>query len=201
MNYADGQYVILPYVFPIAKILKYPDLVVYVAVRSFNGDKGCFPTYETIAERAGCSRDYVIDAIKRLEAVKMLECKRAKGIKKPNRYKFTKYYRFERIPYKFFTLKSRLTINQMGILLCLRSVLLGGKQYSTVKILAEILGLTRKQLDGQLTALIKKGYVEQVRSSLGKRYELTDKFKWIYDYSKQKLGGIKVENRAPIIVG
>ncbi|MGQ7640493.1 hypothetical protein ACTGYI_10410, partial [Streptococcus suis] len=60
---------------------------------------------------------------------------------------------------------------------------------------------TSKQVDRQLRSLIKKGYVEQIRSVLGKKYVFTSKFEWIYDYSKKKRLSDFVVNTGPIIVG
>ncbi|RZK73079.1 MAG: helix-turn-helix domain-containing protein [Pedobacter sp.] len=201
MNYVNEQYVILPYVLPIAKILKYVDLVVYVAIRSFNGHKGCFPAYETIAERIGMSRDFVMDAVKRLEAVQILGCERSKKLKKPNRYKFPRYPRFERIPYRFFSLKNRLTIHEMAIMLCLRHVLLGGEQNISISGIADILGLGYSPLYKMIKSLINKGYVDCKHGTLGKKYRFTKRFEWLYDYRARKKCSVKINDRSPIMVG
>ncbi|WP_367117551.1 helix-turn-helix domain-containing protein [uncultured Pedobacter sp.] len=73
MECNDGQFVCLPHILNLKENgLKYTDILIYVALRSFDKLDGCFPMYETIAERAKCSRDYVIKAIKRLKAAEFI---------------------------------------------------------------------------------------------------------------------------------
>lgn len=197
MNYAPGQYVVLPQILRMDQLkIKYTDLMVYISVRSFDGMQGCYPAYETIAERAHCSRSYAMESIKRLERTSLIEVKRSDKKKESNRYSFPKFHSFERIPYAFFKL-IKLTIYERSMLLCLRQVLRyhgKGMSIMTIGDIARHLGLSYRQVYKPLTSLIDKGYLIFKRERSGKTYTLADKFEWIFDYTKPKpsFGTLKV---------
>lgn len=65
MTNDEWQWVALPFFLLIdKKKLKYQDALIYITIRSFlNGESGdCFPSFETIALKAGVSRNFVIQS-------------------------------------------------------------------------------------------------------------------------------------------
>jgi len=195
MKYVEGQFVCLPQLLNLNELnVKYTDILVYVALRSFDGSEGCFPSYESIAERAKCSRSFVVQAVKRLEAAKLITVQRSKkkfNIEKTpvNKYEFTEYYMFERIPYSFFDLE--LNLHDKAMLLNLRQFFQMGAitPFYKIKDLANKLGLSYKVIHQRVKSLISKGYMAHVERKPNRdityyRYEFTDKFKWIYGYQR-----------------
>jgi DNA-binding MarR family transcriptional regulator len=185
MNYVAGQFVVFPFMADY-KVIKYTDTLIYVAIRSFDGDrKGCFPRYEAIAARAHCSRGYVIDAIRRLECSGWLQVERSTKAHNSNRYTFTDSYRFEQIPYAFLFEKG-LTMNEKGMLLCLRPhfIIGPGRCIYSIKQLSEMLGLSYKVVHKNIKALVTKGYIEEIAYKHSKNIRrFTDKIPWIFNYS------------------
>lgn len=184
MKYVIGQFICLPRVFDLKSPLKYTDLIVYIAIRSFNNkDNNCFPSYETIAEKAGCGRSYTIQAIKRLESSGLIEVIRSAKIKVVNRYKFVKCYDFERIPYQIF--EEDLTLNEKSMLLWLRQWVRMPNLIIPYKIkkLSKLLKISYKIVHQQVSALIKKGYIKKYYHEQ-KQFGicLTDKISWTSDY-------------------
>lgn len=198
MNYVNGQYIVLPQILAMDQLkIKYTDVMVYISVRSFNGWQGCYPSYETIAKRAHCSRSYVIESLNRLEQACFIEVERSEKKKESNKYRFPKFHNFEHIPYSFFKLGVELTIYERSMLLCLRQILRyhgKGMSIMTITDIAKRLGLSYRQVYKPLTSLIDKGYVVYKRERSGKTYALADKFEWIFDYTKPKpsFGTLKV---------
>jgi CRP-like cAMP-binding protein len=188
MNYVKGQFICLPQMLFLDSLkLKYTDTLIYVAIRSFdNGIRGCYPAYETIAKRAGCSRDYVIKAIHRLEFTGFLSVIRSTKIKNVNRYSFSPIKdTFEQIPYQIF--EADLSIYEKSILICLRQFFnTAGKLASraTIRFYANSLGLSYKTVHKQLTSVIAKGYVTQGTGRNKSLFKFTDKIDWNWDYGQ-----------------
>jgi predicted transcriptional regulator len=189
MNYVKGQFVALPYVEKLNELkIKYTDLLIYISIRSFDGNEGCFPSYESIAKRARGCRTYAIKAVKRLEDTKLITVEHSKQKDVSNRYKFAKSKRFEQITYQIFNVD--LTMYEKSMLLCLRQLVNttgSGKTHQTVNQISDFLGLSYRQVYKPLMSLIKKGFVEQGRDKLGKFIAFTDKISWNMDYSKKQL--------------
>lgn len=190
MNHVNGQFIILPYPFDFKgnSLLKYPDILIYISIRSFNNEfDGCFPSYESIAKRAGCSRDYVIKAVKRLEKAGMISVKRSRKRDESNRYTFpTKIYQHERIPYHIFD--ADLSMTEKSMLLCVRQFI--NKQvvagmWQKLSQVSDSLGLSYRQVYKPFKSLIRKGYIEKRVEKHGVRYYFTDKIPWIYDYRRK----------------
>jgi hypothetical protein len=145
--------------------LKYLDVLTYVSLRSFNNpNNGCFPSYESIAERAGLSRTFVIESIKRLEKAKFINVYRT-GFIAPNKscvnhYSFRKEISFNSIPYDIFKVEE-LTPNEKAMLLL---IVQSSFNYRDVWISlqkdAKGLGLTYNVYYKQFNSLIKKGFLE-----------------------------------------
>lgn len=195
MEYKDGQFVCLPQILNLDKNgLKYTDILVYVALRSFDKLDGCFPMYETIAERAKCSRDYVIKAINRLKAAEFItvmpSAKRTEQCKSPvNKYEFKDSYMFEKIHYSIFD--ADLSLYDKAMILNLRQffALELTKPFCTLKKIAKELGVTYKVVNQRVNSLIASGYMQRITITHKKRkpqkkYKFTDKMEWIWDYSK-----------------
>jgi len=210
MEYIDGQFVCLPHVKKLTeKQLKYTDILVYVAIRSFDKLDGCFPMYETIAKRAKCSRSYVIGAVRRLKQAQLItvqpSAKRSEQCKSPvNRYRFTDFYLYEQIHYSIFD--ADLNLNDKAMILNLRQFFAFEfiKYPHTLKSLAKELGLTYKVLNQRVNSLIARGYIQRVtfrhkKRKPQKKYKFTDKMEWNWDYSKFKQPFSK--SKVKLIVG
>lgn len=203
MNYVKGQFVCLPQMPKFDSLFKYTDTLIYVAIRSFNNEfDGCFPAYETIATKAGCCRSFVIDSIRRLELNGLISVERSKVKKTANRYTFVEEYRFEQIPYEIFD--ADLTVNEKSMLLCLRPHFIFGKltAISTIKKLAELLGLTYKIVHKNISSLIQKGYMTQGTGRYKDVRKFTNKIDWPSCYEKQPNPSIILyKNYPPLKVG
>lgn len=184
MNYTDKQFICLPHITALDKLkIKYTDIAVYVAIRSYNNPQGrCYPSYDGIAKKANCSKAYVSQAIKRLEQSGLIKVERSKKIKQPNRYSFQDHYMFEQIPYHIFNVD--LKLYDLSMLLCMRQFCYRGRfqSFEGVRYLSEKLGVSYKVAHQRVSSLIKKGYVTSDTGSRGCKYKLTDKVNWIYDY-------------------
>jgi predicted transcriptional regulator len=191
MNYVDGQFVVLPRLKNLTKSkLKYTDILTYTSLRSFDGDEGCFPSYESIASRAGCSRDFVIKSLKRLEKAGVIEIKRKRRIVRDrlpvNHYEFTKSFEFDPIPYSFF--ENKLSLNDKSMLLTLRQFFYNAKvrpAYQIKRISFE-LGVSYKVIHQRIESLVKLGYIKKLKVDRRKgsfqcKYQYTDKIDWIWD--------------------
>jgi Mn-dependent DtxR family transcriptional regulator len=200
MKYVKGQFVCLPRMLELNALkLKYTDTLIYCALRSFdNKYNGCYPAYETIAKRAGCSRDFVIKSIRRLKSAELISVNKSKKIKVVNRYSFSESYVFEQIPYQIFD-EDALTLYEKSMLLCLRQFFIIGKLRClyTLKSMAEMLGISYKIVHQQVASLIKKGYITQDAGVKKNLRVFTDKIDWNWDYENvfgppQELKKLKV---------
>lgn len=172
--------------------IHYTDVLIYVSLRSFYNSSNfdCFPALETIAERAGVCKKFVIKAIKRLEKAQYISVYRSKKIKVVNKYFFRESFNYDRIPYDIFDCDD-LTLYEKSMLLALREL----TDVSTpvyfegrMKDIASTLRMSYRTLDKQLKSLIAKGYVK--RNST-RRFEFA-KIKWMYNDFK----GIKTQCNA-----
>ncbi len=171
--------------------IKYTDILTYVSLRSFDGDEGCFPSYESIASRAGCSRDFVIKSLKRLEKGGVVAIKRprkrvVRNRLPVNRYEFTRSFNFDPIPYSFF--ENELSLNDKSMLLILRQFFYNLNMrlgYQITRISSE-LGVSYKVIHQRIESLVKLGYIKKLkvdrrRGSFQCKYQYTDRIDWIWD--------------------
>ena len=191
MNNVNKGWVAFPqFLFLNENRLKYQDALIYITTRSFlntaSGD--CFPSYETIAEKAGVSRTFVSKSLKRLKASGLLKThtrKVATNRNSPNHYIFDEFRRFEQIPVEIFECND-LSYTEKAMLICLRQFFIHGPLQCTYKIktMAELLGITPRMLSAQFTRLIDKGYVTNTLrklkdgTRLNSKYTLSDKLPW-----------------------
>lgn len=163
--------------------LHYRDALTYVAIKSFDNPRnGCFPSQETIAERSGQSKSFVIDSIERLEMAKQIRVYRFGYISKnrsaPNRYYFLDHKEFNPIPYDIFKTPD-LTPNERAILLLLRQFAFSPCDiYGSLNEMAGKLGITRNVLDKQYQSLVDKGYLD--RTHIKKGWTKLLKINWHY---------------------
>ncbi|WP_215126779.1 helix-turn-helix domain-containing protein [Pedobacter sp. ISL-68] len=176
----------MPYFFNLTNSnLTYLDILTYVAIKSFdNSNNDCFPSYETIAERAGLGRTFISESIGRLETSNFIKIDR-RGYQKPNkcypnRYSFTidKDY-FCQIPHEIFK-TTDLTNCERAMLLALRQFAVTPYQlYGSLKEIAHDLHLPLTTINKQYYSLVKKGYLD--KSSLKRKVTLlTSRIDWDY---------------------
>jgi len=184
MQYVKDQFVVCPHFHDLRQSrLKYTDVIVYIAVRSFNNPQNrCFPSYEAIAKRAECSRDYVIKALKRLSKASLITITRSTKFKGVNCYHFATSHMFEQIPYELFD--QDIDIYAKSMMLLFRQLAVNGRLKYVFKLerMAKCYGLTYRTVYKQITKLIDLGYI--IRGT-GKRkicLMLTDKIDWPWGY-------------------
>lgn len=167
--------------------IQYLDTLIYTSLKSFDNvaDGDCFPRHETIAERAGMSKRFVVDSIKRLEAAGLITVKRSDKKKVANRYYFKEHKHFEQIPYDFFD-ATDLTPNEKALLICLRQFFIHGLLTCIDKfsVLVHWLGLSYATVKPLYNSLVEKGYIQEKfkiyrngNSTLVIK-RLTDKISW-----------------------
>ena len=157
-----GQYVPIPYLlFLPNQSLQYKDMLTYVALRSFNNDTNeCFPRHDTIALRAGMSRKYIIQSIKRLERSNLITVSRSNNQRESNYYFFNEIVAPTKLPIGFFSITD-LTSTEKGIFLCIRQFFNTGDFKCSYDLdqMAKLLGLTYQQVYKPFKSLISKGYI------------------------------------------
>ncbi len=167
--------------------IQYLDTLIYTALKSFdNPYEGCFPRHETIAARAGMSKRFVINSIKRLEASKLITVQRSDKRRVSNQYQFTKLEHFEQIPYDLFT-ATGLTANEKALLVCLRQFFVHGvlTYIDDISIIVKWLGLSYATIKPLYNSLIEKGYIQEQFKIYRKSKcnstikRLTDKISWL----------------------
>jgi len=196
------------------KKIKYTDLLIYAALKSYNSqyaneywfrnrpyEDGCFPSLATIAGQAGVAKGTVIAAIKRLEAAKFITINRSVKLKVANHYWFPELSQTYTIPYRLFRTKE-LTSNEKAMLICIRQFYIGEDLNcmftEVVKEIAKHLGVSYNTVYTQYNSLVKKGYVIDKKEIYKKDYQrrviqLSDKLNWIFkadvepDYSTMTL--------------
>lgn len=197
MNESLRPYVPLPdFLFLADQNLQYLDVLVYAALRWFNRVElnECFPMHETVGKKAGVSKRFVIDSVKRLEDAGLVRVKRSDRKRESNYYYFAKpkwNSRLEKVPKDFFELTEDLGKCERAMLLCIRQFFNNIKYEchtaKPVEFFAKWLGLTKDQVRKQFSGLISKGYIEEravisKQSSKARRYyKLTKKIDWNYD--------------------
>lgn len=173
--------------------LKYIDALTYVTIRSFNNSENnsCYPSYETIAKKAGMCRTSIIASVKRLENAGLLKIQRSTRKHICNQYDFSeKLGYFDRVPCEIFDCD--LTAHQKAMLLCLRSICLQGLLQMTfpIKKISELLEVSYRTVHAQLKPLVTKGYITEKHISYGGKNKgdiwlyLSEKLDWKYDYTK-----------------
>ena len=168
--------------------LHYKDLLNYITIRSFNNEgRGlCIPSYDTIADKSGLSKNYISASIKRLEQAGYISVERSSKAKSSNRYSFKDVDAFCRIPYDIFDMND-MNPTQKAMLIALR-VCFDSNSLEVMFNLttcAELIGVSYRTLYPQYNSLIKKGYIEKavkISKSGRKRkvMRLTNKVNWIY---------------------
>lgn len=176
-----GQYVLMPFVSNLnGQGLHYNDMLIYLSLRSFNNrQKGCFPSQQAIAKKAGVSKYYIIDSIARLERTGVIWVKRSEKKHKPNHYFFEELVCPLKVPIAFFKITD-LTAHEKGMLLCLLRLLIPGSR-STIKDISKDLGLTAQQIYKQYQGLLDKGYIKEELIKKRKKRTLDyDKVDWTF---------------------
>ncbi len=141
--------------------------------------------------KAGVSRNFVIQSIKRLKKSGLLDYITSKATKdknNSNRYSFEELHGFDQIPVSFFNLDD-LTYAEKGMLLCIRQYFVHGWLTTTFSMstMAHWIGISYKTLYSQFIKLIGKGYIQEIKKGKkGQRicYVLTDMIKWITGQKK-----------------
>ena len=160
--------------------LDYKDVLTYVAVRSFNhvASNTCYPSYQTIADKACVSKKFVMQSVERLDQSGYLSVHKSKKARVSNYYMFKQAHSFDRVPYQIFKTED-LNAHERGMLLCLRQFFQGLKNlqaFRDIKDMAASLGLSYKTVYSQLMSLIEKGYI----AVDGNLYQLSGKLNWFF---------------------
>ncbi len=160
----DTQFVAIPNFYRLDKQpIKYLDILIYTSLKSFdNADEDCFPMHETIAKRAGMSKRFVVESIKRLEQAGLITVVRSAKKKASNHYFFNSQKRFEQIPFDLFT-KVDLTSSEKAMLVCLRQFFVHGplKCIDDVPFFCKWLGLSYETIYPIYKSLVGKGYINE----------------------------------------
>jgi DNA-binding MarR family transcriptional regulator len=141
--------------------LSYKDQLIYIAVRSFynSKDKYCYPSYITIAKRAGVSPKTVAASIKRLNAAKLIEVWKIGKTRHYHSYRFPEFENYLKISYGIFDIPN-LTMFERSMLIMLFEYL--DEDYKTALTISELeiaSGETYKTIYTQLKSLQNKGYI------------------------------------------
>jgi hypothetical protein len=198
MNDANVRFIALPFLVKLNELgIKYQDVLIYITIRSFfNPLEGyCYPAYETIAKRAGVSKDLVESSVRRLEKAGLFKIERSTKKHTCNRYYLEiELDYFEKIPYQIFD-ATDLSYTEKAMLICLRQFFHGQaelRSIDSIKKYSALLGLSYKQVHKQYKSLIHKGYIAEnvhFKKHWSKAYNysaLTDKINWIYDYGLEE---------------
>ncbi|WP_448104607.1 helix-turn-helix domain-containing protein [Pedobacter panaciterrae] len=149
--------------------LKYLDVLTFTAVKSFDNKEGrCFPSYETIAETSGMSRDFIIKSIKRLEqngylSIYKNEKFRAPNRSYPNEYSFPEVDNFNPVPYEIFKAGDLTKIEKSVLLLIRQFAVIANDIYGSIDDFSRQLGLSRRTIYKPYLSLVKKGYLDNSR--------------------------------------
>jgi DNA-binding MarR family transcriptional regulator len=198
------------------KKLKYTDALVYAALKSYSqdspglecwfdpkkdlNDMGCYPSYTTIAKKAGVARGTAIEAIKRLEKAKLIEVTRSGKVKASNHYWFPWEETTFTVPFGLFAAED-LTPNEKALLICIRQFYIGDELNcmftQVVNEISKHLGIGYNTVYTQYNSLVEKGYVIDKTETYKKDYQrriiqLSNKLNWIFkpkvvDYATIKL--------------
>ncbi|NVM64505.1 hypothetical protein FHW88_002794 [Mucilaginibacter sp. SG538B] len=185
----NTRFVLLPCNISLIKDgLHYLDLLIYVAIRSFqNGGTGlCKPSFETIAARAGVSKKLVSMSIKRLERSGHLIVKRSPKKKVANLYAFKETDAFAQIPYDIFD-SHDLTSYEKAMLLAIRQCFNNHSLvlYGNLSFIEDMTGLKYKVIYTQFRKLVDKQYILEVKKGrdsgrVAKEFHLAEKINWKY---------------------
>ena len=165
--------------------LIYLDVLTFTAVKSFdNPNEQCFPSYETIAEKARLSKDFVMDSIQRLEDANYLSVYRNPKFRGPNRsypnkYFFPEFEVYNPIPLEVLNVED-LTAYEKAMLLLLRQFAASPSDiHGSMDDFSNKLGLTKRTIYKQYLSLNKKAYLDKGRL---RKHQLTTllKIDWSY---------------------
>lgn len=191
MSNANKSWVAFPQFLYLNKTpLKYQDALIYVTIRSFLNSKtgDCFPSLETIADKAGVGRTFVCKSLKRLKVSGLITSQTRKvgtDRNSPNQYSFSKFKLFEQIPVQIFDCKD-LSCPEKAMLICIRQFFKFDPLMTTnsIKTMATELGVTPKMMYTQLNGLLKKEYLMKVArrlkngDKLNSKYVMTSRLPW-----------------------
>jgi hypothetical protein len=197
-----GTYVPVPDVLKVTdKHLQYLDMLTYASMRSFdNPVNGCFAMHETIGKRAGLSKSFIIESVKRLEKAGLITVDRSEKKRVSNHYFFATVdagfkWSCSQIPTRIFQVAD-LTSNEKAMLICIRQFYYHGKHTCLYghKFYAKWLGLSLDTVRKQFSSVIRKGYVIRPQKLVkhgGKsalRYLLSDKLNWDFSHFAKESG-------------
>lgn len=148
----------------------------------------CFPSYATIAKRAGCSRRFIIESIARLENAMLITVRKSSERMVSNRYKFTNFETFVTVPFKIFEL-DELTAHEKAMLIIFRQFFSGETLQcifsDPIVDISKHMGLTYKTVYTQYVSLVSKGFIIDQVATYKKLYQirqvyLSDKLQWTF---------------------
>ena len=181
--------------------LQYIDVQVYTALKWHNNgiDRLCFPSHDTVADRAKVCKNTVIASIKRLERKGIIDVKRSDKKNKSNCYYFSKpWYTncLSKVPKDYFEATSELTSYESAMLLSIKQFFNEFRfqchQPKPIAYMANELGLSKDQVRKQFSSLISKGFVEEKIVVYKKKdkvrafYQLTNKVDWDFSEYERK---------------
>jgi DNA-binding MarR family transcriptional regulator len=189
VNYTAQQFIAMPDFLNLKQQkLKYLDALTYVSIRSFDSNEKeyCYPSYTKIMERSGLGRTFLAASINRLEDAGFLKIVRSKGEGTCNKYYFGDLEHYEQFSYDILFKTEDLSNHEKAMLICLRQFFVHGGLSCIFKIrqLANLLGVSYRQVHNPLSNLIKEEYIREVckphkhTNKALKYYKITDKINW-----------------------
>jgi Fic family protein len=181
----------------LTKQIHYKDILTYITLRSYYNTetKLCYPSYETLQARSGMGRTFIIQSVKRLHRLGVIDIQEPDSKYKSNRYTFEEFDLFEKIPYEVFD--AELSSTDKSMLLLLRFFFNGLRCWMTISEICSHLNLRYSQVYPRFKALKEKGFIaERKIGPMGPITELafTDKINWRYDYNSKHEDRRKVMN-------
>ncbi len=173
MSNVKRQFISMPYFLKLnEQNLIYLDVLTYIALKSFDNPKSqCFPSYETIANKARLSKDFVIDSIKRLKQAKYIRVWRKYGFQSKNKSYSNQYYFLKHRKQDYSFMIPREVLNDEALHAYEKAMLICLFQFSftpyeltgSIKTFADNLGLTYKMVYRQYNSLVAKGYIDDTK--------------------------------------
>jgi DNA-binding MarR family transcriptional regulator len=177
------------------------DVLTYLAIRSYYNykDRNSYPAYETIADRMGMSKSFVMDSTDRL--IKAGFINKQRRFNNSNVYTFKGATIIDKIPVEVLLLD--LSIYEKAMLVLLRQCCEGTPTDISINMtnIAAMLGISYKVVNAQMHSLLEQGYVEEKINRITKRvigYKLTSVIDWDYD-TDYKLDSKEEELRVLLI--
>lgn len=163
--------------------LNYKDVLTYITVRSFNNvvSDRCYPSYETIAKRMGCGKQFIMESVDRLEQAEHIKVIHSEKARLSNRYLFPALETFIKIPYEIFHLD--LNVNEKAMLLCIKNAAWDINEYhGNFYDLGKRLGVSYNVVYKQCCNLVQNGFIDVIKQKMGQAkrmiIKLTDKVNW-----------------------